>query len=79
MVRSRTVLIQKNPTNGDSVGNYISIACFNLLWKLLTGIITDKLYEHLENQDLLQEEQKGCWRRSHDTKDQLLVDSHQKL
>ena len=35
----------------------------------------NKLYEHLENQDLLSEEQKGCRRRSRGTKDQLLVDN----
>ena len=53
MVENRTVLIQKDPTKGNSVGNYIPIACLNLLWKLLTGVTTDNLYEHLENQDLL--------------------------
>ena len=35
----------------------------------------NKLYEHLENQDLLSEEQKGCRRRSRGTKDQLLRDN----
>ena len=35
----------------------------------------NKLYEHLENQDLLSEEQKGCRRRSRGTKDQLLIDN----
>ena len=53
MVESGTVLIQKDPTKGNSVGNYIPIACLNLFWKLLTGVTTDNLNEHLENQDLL--------------------------
>ena len=74
MMESRTVLILKNPTKGNAVGNYIPLACVSLLWKLLTGIITDKLYEHLENQDLLPEDQKDCRRRSRGTKDQLLID-----
>ena len=74
MVESRTVHIQKDPTKGNAVSNYRPIACLNLLWKLLTGIITDKLYEHLKNQELLPEEQIGCRRRSRDTKDQLLID-----
>ena len=60
MVESCTVLTQKGPTKGNAVGNYRPLACLNLLWKLLTGIITDKLYKHLENEDLLPEEQKGC-------------------
>ena len=54
-VESHTKVIQKHPTKGNAVVNYRSIASLNLLWKLLTGIITDKLYEHLENQDLLPE------------------------
>ena len=53
MVESRIVLIQKDPTKGNSVGNYRPIACLNLLWKLLTGVTTDNLYEHLGKQDLL--------------------------
>ena len=56
MVESHSVFIQKDPTTGNAVGNYRPIACLNLLWKLLTVIITNKLYEHLENQDLLPEE-----------------------
>ena len=58
MMESRSVLIQKDPTKGNVVGNYRPIACLNLLWKLLIGITTDKLYEHITNQDLLAEEQK---------------------
>ena len=56
MVESHTVFIQNDPSTGNAVSNYRSIACVNLLWKLLTDIIIDKLYEHLENQDLLLEE-----------------------
>ena len=74
MVESWTVLIQKDPTKSNTVGNYRLITCLNLLRKLLNGIITDKLYEHLENQDLLSEEQQGCRRRSRGRKDQLLID-----
>ena len=74
MVESCTVLIQKDSTKGNAVGNHRPIACLNLLWKLLTGIMTDKLYKHLENQDFLPEEQKGFRRRSCDKKDQLLIE-----
>ena len=45
MVEGRTVLIQKDPIKGNAVGNYRPIVCLNLLWKLLIGIITDKLNE----------------------------------
>ena len=44
------------------------------MWKLITGIVADGIYNHLEENDLLPEEQKGCRRNSRSTKDQLLSD-----
>ena len=43
-----------------------------LMWKLMTGVIAEAMYEHLE--EILPEEQKGCKRGSRGTKDQLLID-----
>ena len=42
-----------------SKNNYRPKACLNLLWKLKTDIIAEKFYQHLENENLLIEEQKG--------------------
>ena len=55
-------------------GNYRPIAWLNLLWNLKTGIIADKLYQHLENENLLLEEQKSCRHVSRGTRDQLFID-----
>ena len=44
------------------------------MWKLLTGIIRDEIYGHLERSSLLQNEHKGCRRSSGRTKDQLLTE-----
>ena len=44
------------------------------MWKLITGIVADEIYNHLEENDLLPEEQKSCRRNSRGTKDQLLID-----
>jgi hypothetical protein len=44
------------------------------MWKVLTGILADKLYEHLYDQDVIGEEQKGCIRNSRGTKDHLMLD-----
>ena len=74
MEESRTVLIQKDTRKGNAVGNYRPIACLNLLWKLLSGIINEKVYDHLNQQNLLPEEQKGSRRRTRGTKGQLLID-----
>ena len=58
---------------GNAAGNYRPIACLNLLWKLKTGIIADKLYQHLENENLLLEKQKECRHAFRGTKNQLLI------
>ena len=73
-MKSRTVLIQKDPAKGNAVGNYRPKASLNLLWKLKTGIIADKLYQNLGNENLLLEERKGCKHASRGTKNQLLID-----
>ena len=52
----------------------ITIACLPIMWKLLTGIMGEKLYQNLERNGLLADEQKGCKKGSRGTKDQLLVD-----
>ena len=74
MVKGRTVLIQKDPAKGRSASNYRPIACLPLMWKLLTGIFADKIYDHLHTNSLLPNEQKGCRKQSRGTKDQLLID-----
>ena len=43
------------------------------MWKLLTGVIADQIYGHLD-QELLPEEQKGCRKGSRGTNDLLYID-----
>jgi len=44
------------------------------MWTLMTGIISDKMYSHLESNNLLVDEQKGGRKHSRGTKDQLIID-----
>ena len=74
MVKGRTVLIQKDSAKGTVASNYRPIACLPLMWKLLTGIFAEKIYDHLKVNNLLPDEQKGCRKGSRGTKDQLLID-----
>ena len=74
MTYGRTVLCQKDPAKGSSVENFKPITCLPLMWKLLTGIISEDMYYFMENENILPEEQKGCRRKSRGTKDQLLID-----
>ena len=55
-------------TNGRTV------PCLLLMWKLLTGIISEDQYCLMENENLLPEEKKGCRRKIRGTKDQLVID-----
>ena len=68
------MLIQKDPMKGTQANNYRSITCLPIMWKLLTGIMGEKLYQHLERNGMVADEQKGCRNRSRGVKDQLLVD-----
>ena len=63
LVEGRTILVMKDSKNGTEVGKYKPVACLNLIWKLLTGIISDKTYDHLEENRLLPEGQKGSRRK----------------
>ena len=74
MVKGRTVLIQKDPAKGTVASKYRPIACVPLMWKLLTGIFADKIYDHLLMNTILPYEQKGCRKGARSTKDQLLID-----
>lgn len=70
----KTVLCQKDRSKGSAVDNYRPISCLPLMWKLLTGVFSDQLYNYLESEKILPEEQKGCKRNTRGTKDQLLID-----
>ena len=74
LVEGRTILVMKDSKNGTEVGNYRPTACLNLIWKFLTGIVSDKTYDHIEKNRLLTEEQKGSRRKFQGTKDQLAID-----
>ena len=44
------------------------------MWKLLTGIIRERVYNYLEETNTISHQQKGCRRKCRGNKDQLLID-----
>ena len=52
-------MFQKDKSKDNVASNYRSITCLPLMWKLLTGVIADQIYAHLDEEKLLPEEQKG--------------------
>ena len=74
MTKGRTTLIQKDKEKGKAASNYRPITCLPLVWKLLTGVIAEEFYRFLDENLLLPQEQKGCWRKSRGTNDLLFID-----
>ena len=82
MIEGRTVLIMKEKNEETVVGNKLQTNCLpytRLMWKLLTSICSEAVYEHLSSQKLLSNEQKGCRKNSRGTKDQLVIDKANEL
>ena len=72
MREGTTYLLAKNNETNDAK-NYRPITCLSTTYKLLTSVLTDRTYLHLERNNLFPLEQKGCRRGSYGCKDQLLV------
>ena len=56
MTAGRPVLIQKDKSKGKVASNYRPITRLPLVWKLLTGVLADEIYEFLESNNILEEE-----------------------
>ena len=67
-----TYLLAKS-TDTVNPKNYRPITCLSTLYKLLTSILTESAYRHLEQQNILPTEQKGCRTGSYRCKNQLLI------
>ena len=66
--------LSEGPRKCNTADNYRLITCLPLMWKLLTGVIAEEMYNYLEREKFFPEEQKGCRRGSPGRKDQLLID-----
>ena len=53
--RGRTSLLQKGKSKGNVASNYRPITCLPSMWKLLTGVIANQIYAHLDQVKLLPE------------------------
>ena len=58
LTRGRTSLLQKNKSKGNVASNYRAITCLPLMWRLMTGVVADQIYVHIDQQKVLPEEQK---------------------
>lgn len=75
MTTGLTFLLPKTEKCSEDPAKYRPITCLPTMYKILTSIIATKVYEHLNNNNLLSEEQKGCRKQSMGAKEQLIIDS----
>jgi len=73
LVTGSTRLIPKNINTLDP-RNYRPITCLPTMYKLLTSILTNRLYCHFDRNDILAPEQRGCHRECYGCHDLLLID-----
>ena len=52
---------------------YLPIACLAFMWNLLTSVLVGKVYPHL-SENVLPDEQKGCRKDSRGMNNQLVID-----
>ena len=74
LTKGRAVLLQKDKSKGNIASNYRPISCLPLMQKLQSDVIPDQIYGHIDQQDLLPEEQEGCKERPRGTTDLLYID-----
>ena len=74
LTRARTSLLQKDKSKGNVASNFRPVTWLPLMWILLTGVIVDQIYAHLDQEKLLPEDQKECRKGSRGTNDLLYID-----
>nr|CAI5864221.1 unnamed protein product [Callosobruchus analis] len=65
------------PKNADTKNpaNYRPITCLPTLYKIITATICRSIEQHLTQNNILTEEQKGCRKQSQGCKEQLIIDT----
>ena len=48
MTTGKTTLCLKDPGKGNVIDNFWPISCLPIMWNLMTGIISNSVYEYLE-------------------------------
>lgn len=67
--------IQPKNRKTENPANYRPITCLQTLYKIITAAICKKIDKHLQEYNIMTEEQKGCRKNSQGCKEQLIIDS----
>ncbi|KAI5720807.1 hypothetical protein M8J77_011910 [Diaphorina citri] len=74
LTEGKTYLLPKGKTSPDP-SKYRPITCLQTFYKILTACIAHILSSHIESQNIMTEEQKGCRKGAKGCKEQLIIDS----
>ena len=74
LIKGRTILLKKNHQQAFDPSNYRPITCLSNIWKAFSACLSTNIYKHLQINNSLPVEQKGCIKKSLGTIDQLLID-----
>ena len=70
-----TYMLPKDSTDKKDPAKYRPITCLQTIYKIISSCITDLVYKHIDSNNVLTEQQKGCRRLSQGCKEQLVIDS----
>ncbi|XP_044757121.1 uncharacterized protein LOC123315457 [Coccinella septempunctata] len=62
-------------TNNEDPKNYRPITCLPTIYKILTGILTQKLWRHVGRYNIMAREQNGCRKNAKGCKELLIIDT----
>ena len=72
LTRGLTYLLPKS-SDTENPKNYRPITCLCTIYKLLTSVLTERTYQHLNKYNIFPTQQKGSRKGSYGCKDQLLI------
>ncbi len=70
-----TYLLPKDKSNTQDPAKYRPITCLPTVYKVITSCITQRIYSHCEQNNIIAPQQKGCTRDSMGCKEQLIIDA----
>jgi hypothetical protein len=73
LMKGKTYLIYKKGDK-NKPENYRPITCLSTLYKIITALVSNKINNHIIENDILAEEQKGCRRGARGCKEELIID-----
>jgi hypothetical protein len=75
IVKGRTVMIPKGGNSSGEPDKFRPITFLNTMYKLLTGVLTEVLYEHVMTQGLLPGKQKALRKGQRGCLDTLVIEA----